>query len=323
MTTFGWDMSHYDAPSLGTAVSEGIQFVTHKAGGDANDAELGDWWNGAKGLRSRILLGSYWVLYPGNPSARADMFLARLDAVCKGWRDTDFFLFADCEKWNNDPSTIPSISEVNAFCDRLHARAPKLRPMAYLPQWVYGDKVSACKYPIIESDYVSGSGGFKSLYPGDGSSKWHIGGGKTATILQYTSSAVIGGQTTSDANAFKGDLLALRKLVAPGFYVTEAVKDMQLTDKIGDAANPNRTVGDVLRDVAKWRGVEFGQTKDTENAKLPPNAPLAQVNGLPARVAALEAKLATVDSQAKSNGGGISELKTQLAQVLALLQAKP
>lgn len=220
MTTHGWDMSHYDAPSIGNAVSEGIQFITHKAGGDANDAELDDWWAGVRGLRSRILLGAYWVLYPGNPVSSANKFLARLDSTCPSWRDTDFFLFADCEKWHNDSGTVPSIAEVNAFCDRLHASAPKLKPMGYLPQWVYGDKVSAFKYPIIQSDYVDGSGPFKKLYPGDGSSKWSIGGGKTATILQYSSKATIGGQTTCDANAFKGDLLALRKLVAPGFYTT-------------------------------------------------------------------------------------------------------
>lgn len=219
-TTFGWDMSHYDAPSLGSAVSEGIEFVTHKAGGDSasGDAELDDWWSGVRGLRSRILVGAYWVLLPGSPITRADAFLATLDKRCPSWRDTDFFLFADCERWRNDPKTVPSITEVNAFCDRLRDKVPKLKPMGYLPQWVYGDKVSAFRYPIIESNYVAGTGGFRALYPGDNSVRWGIGGGKTATILQYSSHATIGGQPTSDANAFKGDLLALRKLVAPGFY---------------------------------------------------------------------------------------------------------
>jgi hypothetical protein len=47
--------------------------------------------------------------------------------------------------------------------------------------------------------------------------------------------------------------------------------------KIGDAAYPNREVGDVLRDAAKLRGVLWGDAKDTANAALPPDAPLADI----------------------------------------------
>jgi hypothetical protein len=56
-----------------------------------------------------------------------------------------------------------------------------------------------------------------------------------------------------------------------------ALSGLALTDKIGDVANPNRTVGDVLRDVAKLRGVLVGDAKDTANAKLAPGSPLAQL----------------------------------------------
>ncbi|MDT4991410.1 MAG: hypothetical protein QOH97_1302 [Actinoplanes sp.] len=52
---------------------------------------------------------------------------------------------------------------------------------------------------------------------------------------------------------------------------------LTLTDKIGDTANPNRTVGDVLRDVAKLRGVLVGDKTDTANAKLSPTSPLAEI----------------------------------------------
>jgi hypothetical protein len=52
---------------------------------------------------------------------------------------------------------------------------------------------------------------------------------------------------------------------------------VNLDDKIGDTANLNRTVGDVLRDVAKLRGVLVGDTADTANAKLSPTSPLAQL----------------------------------------------
>lgn len=207
-------------------MEQGIDFITHKAGGDAVDTELPAWWDHVHAYRPEVLLGAYWVLYPGNPGGRADAFIARLDSACPGWRDGPFILQADCEQWNGDPSTVPTITQINAFCDRLAARAPKLNPIAYVPAWVYGDKVSALRYPIWSSRYVTGSGSFKSLYPGDSSSRWAAYGGKTPSILQYTSSATIGGQTTCDANAFRGTLPQLIQLLAPGWSTTMAASDL-------------------------------------------------------------------------------------------------
>lgn len=52
---------------------------------------------------------------------------------------------------------------------------------------------------------------------------------------------------------------------------------LSLDDKIGDTANPARTVGDVLRDAAKLRGVLVGDAADTKNAALKPTSPLAEL----------------------------------------------
>lgn len=230
MTVFGWDLSHYDAPA---APPPGIAFQTHKAGGDANDAELGAWWNLAR--NSSALLGAYWVLYPGSPAARADAFIARLDSQCPGWRDRPFILQADCEKWGGDDSTVPSVSEINTFCGQLRKRMPKLMPIVYAPKWVYGSSVSTLKYPLWASSYVTGSGSFTSLYPGDSSSKWAAYGGITPTILQYTSSATIAGQTTCDANAFRGTLDELISIIAPGWSAD--VANALTTDDIPTIVN--------------------------------------------------------------------------------------
>ncbi len=51
-----------------------------------------------------------------------------------------------------------------------------------------------------------------------------------------------------------------------------------LADKIGDKANPSRTVGDALRDLAKLRGYLVGDPADTKNAAIPPSAPVAQMS---------------------------------------------
>jgi hypothetical protein len=227
--TFGWDLSHFDVPGIGDAVAEGFRFFTHKAGGDANDTEIGTWWSKVKGLSpDEALLGAYWVLYPGNPSGRADAFLARLDATCKGWRDRPFMLQVDCEKWNGDSGTVPSKADIKSFCDRLHAKMPKLKPIVYAPQWVYGNQLTGLGYPLWASAYVSGSGAASKLYPGDSSSKWDAYSGQVPAILQFTSSATIAGQTTCDANAFRGTLAELTALVAPGWDI-----DMPLTPADG------------------------------------------------------------------------------------------
>lgn len=218
VTIFGWDASHYDAPSVTSAVADGVVFITHKAGGDALDTELDEWWASARGLGSNILLGAYWVLYPNNPVSRADAFLSRLDSVCVGWRDRSaFILQVDCEKWGGNPDTVPSLSEIRAFCDRLVDRTGgKYRPIVYAPKWVYSDSLKGLSYPLWASSYVSGTAHYRSLYPGDSSSRWGAYSGQTPAILQYTSSATIGNQTTCDANAFRGTLTQLATLVTPG-----------------------------------------------------------------------------------------------------------
>jgi hypothetical protein len=270
-TIYGWDMSHYDDVKSDTAekvIAEGFSFVTHKAGGDGNDAELDAWWNEFKGHRDKLLLGAYWVLYPGNPVARANAFCDRLDAICKGWGDTPFILQVDCEKWNNNSATVPGKADIKAFCDQLRKRAPKLRPIVYAPRWVYQNSLSGLGYPLWASAYVSGDGAASKLYPGDSSSKWDAYSGQTPAILQFTSSSKIAGQTTSDANAFKGTLAQLTALVAPGWSSSAAPdteEDMDLT-----AAN--------LRDIAKANWNTDGIIEapaGSKNADGSPNAYLA------------------------------------------------
>ena len=59
MTIFGWDMSHFDSPSVGNAVQEGISFITHKIGGDQADPQFSTWWRNVKGAPPSIVLGAY------------------------------------------------------------------------------------------------------------------------------------------------------------------------------------------------------------------------------------------------------------------------
>jgi hypothetical protein len=241
MTSYGWDLSHYDDPNIGDAVAEGFNFFTHKAGGDANDAEIGTWWSGVKGIPiEKAMLGAYWVLYPGNGAGRADAFLARLDATCPGWRDRPFILQLDCEKWGGDSGTVPSKADIKAACDRLRAKMPKLMPIVYAPEWVYGNSLTGLGYPLWASHYVAGSGAASKLYPGDSSSLWDAYSGQTPAILQFSSKAVIAGQSTCDANAFRGTLAQLQALLAPG-WKTMATLDQDDINAIAEAT-ANKTL---------------------------------------------------------------------------------
>lgn len=234
MTLYLTDMSHYDAApaDLGARlVAEGFSAATHKAGGDKADVELGAWWNAVKGQRGRLLLGAYWVLYPGTPATRAEEFLARLDSQCPGWRDGPFLLQVDCEIWNGDPGTKPGKADIKAFCDRLRQRVPKLMPLVYASAGQYGNGLSGLGYPLWSARYPTKmTGSASAIYQhvgGDSGPGWDAYSGQTPAIWQFTSSATIAGQTTCDANAFRGSLDDLTALVAPGWST-----DVELADHV-------------------------------------------------------------------------------------------
>jgi hypothetical protein len=292
MTIYGWDLSHYDGPDSRRAVAEGFSFFTHKAGGDALDTELGAWWSLMKGYRGQALLGAYWVLYPGSPAARANAFIARLDAQCSGWRDGPFILQVDCERWGGDQGTVPGKADIRAFCDRLRYLAPKLMPVVYAPKWVYGDSLSGLGYPLWASNYVTGSGSASALYPGDGSSRWDSYSGQVPLILQFTSSATIAGQTTCDANAYRGTLAQLTAKLAPGwaqedeeamaFIDTQAkfndALDTYFAAQAKDSKNPvgGCVTGHVVGNAASTVGLLLQVSTNNTTAALPQLAAIAK-----------------------------------------------
>ncbi len=307
MTIFGSDVSHFDGPDTRSMFADGIVFQTHKAGGDKDDAEIGQWWSAVRGHRGQVLLGAYWVLYPGNPAGRADAFLARLDAMCPGWRDGPFILQADCEKWNGDASTVPSVAEINAFCDRLVAKMPKLKPVGYLPDWVYGD-ISGFRYPLWSSKYVTGSGHYAALYPGDGAKQWASYGGKQPSILQYSSSATIGNQTICDANAFRGTLQELTALLAPGW--AGALEDNMTVQEVVD--------GNTQYDkVTKQAGTDYNQTATGRSVWDYQDIP----NKLQDKKGPAWQAIDALHADAISKNAAIAELTAKVDHLTALLEA--
>lgn len=243
-TLYGADMSHYDAAPVGLGtrlVAEGFSFVTHKAGGDANDQEIDEWWDAVKdvpdpyydeatGEYLGLFKGCYWVLRPdlqSSPSASADSFLARLDSTAPGWRERPFILQADCEEWKQQAATKPGKAYIKTFCDRLRAKAPKLMPIVYASAGQYGTELNGLGYPLWNARYVLSyqTGTASDLYArcgGDGGKGWAAYSGQVPAVWQFTSSATIVGQTTCDANVYRGTLADMIDLLAPGWEISVA-----------------------------------------------------------------------------------------------------
>jgi hypothetical protein len=204
---------------LAKARAEGIALFTHKSSEgntylDPNFANAMD----RAGPVNFPVAGAYHVLWPGNPLSQADDWFLKVDTYCSWWRDHPCWIWQiDAELFQNfKPYRQPSVAEINTCGDRIVARAgcKPSQVVVYAPEWLYGDTLGGLKYRCLwASNYAPGSGGFKQLYPGDSSSRWHSYSGITPTILQYTSNATIAGQAPADASAIRvtseADLQAL------------------------------------------------------------------------------------------------------------------
>jgi hypothetical protein len=131
----------------------------------------------------------------------------------------------DTEKWSYD--------NVSASIGHQAAQLIKQRTgktvIHYAPKWAYGDAVPGGE-PLWASAYVAGSGPYRALYPGDGSSRWGAYSGRAPAILQYSSNARIGSQNTCDANAFRGTEEDFRKLIGGTSVATPTTSTRKVTD---------------------------------------------------------------------------------------------
>jgi hypothetical protein len=223
-------MSHFDSMSksaINLAISQGISFITHKAGGDSSggDPKLAAWWDLVKDLDpNEVVLGTYWIPRPDlHPDAASTVnnWFTTIDGRCSGWRDREHILQIDAERWPAGNQTKPTRSYLQIMADRLISKVSKLMPICYASKGQYGDSLQGLSIPLWNANYPSEAQmGFRAAYAhagGDSGPGWQRYSGKVPSIWQYTSKATIGGETTCDANAFKGTLDELKALVAPGW----------------------------------------------------------------------------------------------------------
>ena len=218
----GIEASHYDRDrgpvDVVRARAEGIDFFTHKITEGTSYVDPR-----AKSTLERAwaagfpFLGAYHVLRQGRPLAQVAFLLDRCDALIP-WARTHpgWFWQLDCESWQDGKIPAPTLADIHTAADEL-VRVTGRRVVVYAPKWVYGSRLADLRYPIWASSYVGGIGPFRQLYPGDTSPRWNRYSSETdpPVILQYSSKATIAGQPTCDANAFRGDLDDLARLLLP------------------------------------------------------------------------------------------------------------
>lgn len=236
MTIFGWDASDFDhargmrASHIEKAEQEGIRFFTHKIseGIHVTHVHCGDKLRAA--VNAGIpFVGAYVVVRTPAPSvsAQVDYAISELTKQWSGWKSfAGFFWQVDLERWEYD-SVAPKHGV--EMCRLLESRTGK-GVILYAPKWAYGDNISGDDWLWASSYGQNVVGGFRALYPGDNSTRWGRYSGRVPVVLQYGSRAIIGGQRTCDANAFRGSVEQFARII-------NAEVDMALTtDDIGKVA---------------------------------------------------------------------------------------
>jgi hypothetical protein len=89
-----------------------------------------------------------------------------------------------------------------------------------------------------------------------------------------------------------------------------------LDQSVGYKDRPSRSLRQFVKDLWALRDHEVGDTGGASANPLSPSSPMGTLLQTPT-------KLSVIDSQVKSNGGGISELKTAVAEVKAEVTTPP
>jgi peptidoglycan hydrolase-like protein with peptidoglycan-binding domain len=225
---FGWDASDFDyergmrTTHLAPAAREGVRFFTHKIteGTRTVHHHAGEMVRAAQAAGIR-LVGVYVVVRtPGNNdhgslAAQVDFALAELDRQLPEWRTIPGFFFQiDIEPWRYDRVRPELGVEVGRLLRQRTGRGVVL----YAPRWAYGDGIGGTD-PLWASNYTAAGA------PAPIATQWartagiehHPGlaaySGRTAAILQFSSNATIGGQSSSDADMSPLTEAALAQLI--------------------------------------------------------------------------------------------------------------
>jgi hypothetical protein len=215
-TLFAWDMSDFDwsrgaRPShVAAAASEGVRILTHKATEQATDqifkhTHMGEILTAGRDAGIPFL-APYVVVRSGTAiETQATTAINFVREQAAWWFEfPGRFWQVDLEQWPYD-SVSPDLGE--ELCAELESRTG-IRALLYASKGQYGDTLPGSR-PLWNANYqFSGaSRPFKQQWVdvvAAGAPGWSLYSGRTPSLYQFASDAVIGGIGPSDASAFKG-----------------------------------------------------------------------------------------------------------------------
>lgn len=163
-----------------------------------------------------LVLGGYHFLFPGDPEGQADLYLRALG------EPRGKILVVDVEKRPNGEH--PTYWEARRFVAHLRSRVGAQPIVLYTGGWFWRGYLgnpdgAAFGVKLWSSRYVAGRGYASVLYERVPDLWWEpgYGGWDEATLLQFSSSGIAGGESPCDVNAFRGtktELLALTRAPA-------------------------------------------------------------------------------------------------------------
>lgn len=261
MTIFGWDASDFDwargPMDLDAAARAGIKFFTHKATEGTRTKHIHYGEALGRALNAGIpFLGPYMVPRTpgsygnGTVTAQVQFFLDYVNQQTPWWKDfPGWFFQMDTEHWSNSQGVVydavPPWVGVEA-ANRIQDATGK-KVLHYAPKWAYGDGVGGDQ-PLWASAYVGG-GDFRAIYPGDDWKGWNAYSGRKPSILQYSSTAVIGRQSTADANAFLGTETDFARMIGVKEKIVALMEDGDfnwLSHRLHSMAHMEEAISDGL-----------------------------------------------------------------------------
>lgn len=195
MTIFGPDISSYQHGVNLRALPD--PFVLMKCTEDVRyvDADYPGWLEQAKAV-GKIPV-AYHFIGPSAPADQAKNLAAHII-------DPAVAVMVDFE---DEGAFHPTLKQLFALIDAISSAGLRMK-LAYLPHWKWSEMGSPPltglddrKVGLVSSVYPGGSG-----YPGDEAAGWQPYGGVTPTLYQFTDSAVEGGQSVGDMNAYRGTI---------------------------------------------------------------------------------------------------------------------
>lgn len=289
--SYGIDVSYHNGPIDWARVkADGIEWATIKAtSGEASGGSDSPAYFRAQApamARNTALCGGYHWLKPRAVTAvkkQVQTFLDVMDAGLGGYLGRIVQLDAE------EDGLVPD--DVTAWMDEWNTRSDAYPVAGYLPAWFEsrwpGSKIGQFRFAAWwASRYVAGTGQpYLALARNIGATHWSADDGVTPAILQYTSTARVGGVTGNcDANQFRGTTAQLAAELTSSQEDDMSVNDRVPVSYPGDVPDadyvaafspPNQvpTVAQMLHR-SYWHTIQQGKTLTTVAAAV------ARIDGL-------------------------------------------